>query len=74
MNVLLSRAKWKLILVGSIEFLEKRFQAGASVSETEPLAFLRRMLDTLAALQCEKDENGVQLAATVPLARLIGAA
>jgi hypothetical protein len=74
MNVLLSRAKWKLILVGSIEFLEKRFQARASVSETEPLAFLRRMLDTLAALQCEKDENGVPLAATVPLARLIRAA
>jgi hypothetical protein len=28
MNVLLSRAKWKLVLVGSLEFLEKRFQTG----------------------------------------------
>jgi hypothetical protein len=71
MNVLLSRAKWKLVLVGSLEFLEKRFQTG--VPETE-LAFLRRILDTLATLRCEKDKNGIPLAVTVPLARLMGTA
>lgn len=72
MNVLLSRAKWKLVLVGSLEFLEKRFQVGAPVSQTELLAFLRRMLDTLAVLRAEKDERGVPLSATIPLVTLMG--
>jgi superfamily I DNA and/or RNA helicase len=74
MNVLLSRAKWKLVVVGSLEFLERRFQMGASQSEIEPMAFLRRMLETLAKLRSETDERGVPLAATVPLATLMGAA
>jgi len=32
------------------------------------------MLDTLAALRCEKDKNGIPLAVTVPLAWLMVAA
>jgi hypothetical protein len=73
MNVLLSRAKWKLVLVGSLEFLENRFQPESPVTRTDPLAFLRNMLDTLAALQREKDESGAPLAAIVRAANLTGA-
>lgn len=72
MNVLLSRAKWKLVLVGSLEFLETRFPKGVPVSKTDPLWFLRNMLDTLGVMQREKDEKGIPLAAVVPLARLAG--
>lgn len=73
MNVLLSRARWKLVLVGSLEFFEKRFQPGVLVSRTDPLSFLREMLDTLSALGLEADEKGVQLATVVPAAKLVEA-
>lgn len=50
MNVLLSRAKWKLIIVASHEFLTSRFSAqnGPSTGELE---FLKKMLKTLDDLR-----------------------
>ena len=57
MNVLVSRAKWRLVLVGSVEFLEKRFQPNLSVSASDPLYFLWKMLSTLRELRTERDEN-----------------
>jgi hypothetical protein len=44
MNVLLSRAKWRLIVVGSIRFLRKRIPVATSLPPNDPLAFLDRLL------------------------------
>ncbi len=74
MNVLLSRAKWKLILVGSLEFLQKRFQSGSTVSSSDLLAFLKNILDTMDELRLENDEKGEPLAAIVPVSTLMGEA
>ena len=72
MNVLLSRARWKLVLVGSLEFLQKRFQSGSTVSSSDSLAFLKNVLDTMDDLRLENDENGEPLAAIVPVSKLMG--
>jgi DNA polymerase III delta prime subunit len=48
MNVLLSRAKWKLILVGSIRFLEVIYEA-MSNDEKEKYRFLQKLLESLQA-------------------------
>lgn len=47
MNVLLSRAKWKLVLVGSREFLDTVVKAKASPEDKKSLDFLREFLDAL---------------------------
>ena len=41
-NVLLSRAKWMLIIVGSSKFLQKRFPYGRAVDRSQPLYFLKK--------------------------------
>jgi superfamily I DNA and/or RNA helicase len=43
MNVLLSRARWKLVIVGSLEFLRHRFPPLLPVVEGDPLYFLRKL-------------------------------
>ncbi len=45
MNVLLSRAKFKLVIVGSLEFLKLRFLPGKSVEESDDLYFLYEWLN-----------------------------
>jgi hypothetical protein len=65
MNVLISRAKWRLILVGSLGFLRARFQAGEQITKDHPLRFLHDLLTTLDRLTTEKDANDV------PLARIV---
>ncbi|MEK7917734.1 AAA domain-containing protein [Burkholderia contaminans] len=55
MNVLLSRAKWKLFIVGSREFLSTRFD-GKTDGDLE---FLRRMLGSLQAQTKTASINGV---------------
>jgi superfamily I DNA and/or RNA helicase len=44
MNVLLSRAKWSTILVGSQEFLRKRLPVGDPLTKHPELRFLRKLL------------------------------
>ena len=72
MNVLLSRAKWRLVLVGSVEFLEKRFQPQLFVPTSNPLYFLSTMLNTLRELEADRDENDTQLAQFVASSKLFG--
>lgn len=69
MNVLLSRAKWKLIIIGSLEFLKIRLTSETLV-EAHPIHFLSLMIKTLEALTQEKDENSTKLASIVSLAQL----
>lgn len=64
MNVLLSRAKWKLIIVGSLDFLQRRLSSEA-VSKTDRQYFLKKIFETLSILQKENDRNGVPLATVI---------
>lgn len=50
MNVLLSRARWKLIIVGSYEFLASRF-SGQGTPSADELEFLKRMLKSIDELR-----------------------
>lgn len=56
MNVLLSRARWKLIIVGSYEFLTSRFLTDAL--SDEGLAFLRDLLRVLLVLREREVASG----------------
>jgi len=49
MNVLLSRAKWQLILITSKEFLTEVIEAAKGGEDEQRIAFLRKMLEGLAA-------------------------
>jgi hypothetical protein len=71
MNVLMSRAKWRLVLVGSLDFLRARFQEELPPDENGRLAFLNTWLDTFDGLCGEKDSCGRPLARVVPIANLI---
>lgn len=69
MNVLMSRARWRLVLVGSLGFLRARFQE--DVPPDEDLAFLRSWLDSFDAL-CRPDGGEPAAAQVVPIADLLG--
>lgn len=68
MNVLLSRARWQLILVGSTDFLTQIVAIAEDSGEGDQVAFLARLLESLRQ---GRDENTV---AWVPLAKLMGPA
>ena len=61
MNVLLSRAKWKLVIIGSMEFLRvqgRRYRRHRIGERATPL-FLLKMLDVFERLANEKLPDGV---------------
>jgi hypothetical protein len=64
MNVLLSRARWRLFVVGSLEFLETVTRP-LGLEQMPEAAFLRRFLDVLEA----GERNGT--ASIVPLQQLL---
>jgi len=66
MNVLLSRAKWRLILVGSIEFLREVLKSSESTDASNNIEFLSKLL---SALEVEKAKG---TASFVPYASLLG--
>jgi hypothetical protein len=65
MNVLLSRARWRLVLVGSKTFLNTILKS-ARPAEQEQIQFLRLFLQAFA------DEEKDQMAETISEARLQG--
>jgi hypothetical protein len=69
MNVLLSRARQQLVLVGSLEFLRESTRF-ASRSEDDELAFVLTFLETLKWLQGQKTPRGVTAASIIPAANL----
>lgn len=71
MNVLLSRAKWQLVLVGSTAFLKEAVRGRYSAGPGD-LAFLNRMLETVEELRTRKRNDGTPLAETIPPDRLRG--
>ena len=64
MNVLLSRARWRLIIVGSLEFIQSAAAITKSSQESEEIVFLKKLLAGVAA-------NGSTVR-VVPLAALRG--
>jgi hypothetical protein len=65
MNVLLSRAKWRMIVVGSLEFYRNVVDLSSAIPEAE-LGFLKRFLTVLGEAETARD------AAIVPWVRLSG--
>lgn len=68
MNVLMSRARWRLVLVGSLEFLRARFQE--DLPPEEDLSFLRSWLTAFDDL-CRPKGDEPPLAQVVPIAELL---
>jgi superfamily I DNA and/or RNA helicase len=63
MNVLLSRAKWRMVIVGSIAFYRSLVEVSAALPDAE-LGFLKKFLQVLDKAENDKD------AEIVPWARL----
>jgi hypothetical protein len=72
MNVLLSRAKWQLVLVGSLAFLREAVSGRYSAGVGE-LGFLAKMLETIDRLCNEKRGGTLPLARVLPVGALGGA-
>jgi AAA domain-containing protein len=66
MNVLLSRARWQLILVGSLRFLETVVEAAKGTEDKLELTFLKKMLLSLRAWETDKSMT------RVPYSKLLG--
>jgi hypothetical protein len=66
MNVLMSRARWRLVLVGSLGFLKARFQEELEPEEGERLGFLRSWLAAFDEL-----ERSIPVEGKPPLARIV---
>jgi hypothetical protein len=65
MNVAISRAKWKLVFVGSLQFLKEAVRGVNPDNETHDLTFLTRMTDAIDAAAGKKRKE-------VPHASIIG--
>jgi hypothetical protein len=61
MNVLLSRAKSQLILVGSLSFLEEAVRGVNPDAETHDLSFLPKIIQVIKSLSCRTRQNGAPL-------------
>jgi hypothetical protein len=64
MNVLLSRARQQLVLVGSLEFLQESSRHAKKSSDDE-LAFIFTFLETLDWLSGQKTSLGTAMATVV---------
>lgn len=63
MNVLLSRAKWRMIIVGSLEFYRKVVEFASAIPDAN-ISFMKQFLKSLSEAESAKD------AAIVPWTRL----
>ena len=63
MNVLLSRAKWRLILVGAFDFLEEVLRGARIDGKSEPIEFLGSLFDSF-------EKAGPETIVRLPLAKL----
>ncbi|MDH5230251.1 MAG: AAA domain-containing protein [Gammaproteobacteria bacterium] len=59
MNVLLSRARWQLVVVSSLGFLKNRFATRGKENKIEELAFLDRLISMYEANT--RRENGISI-------------
>ena len=61
MNVMLSRARWRLIMVGSLRFLQDTVRADQAQSRGEPIKFLPELLAALETAQQQGDMKVVSV-------------
>ncbi|CAE6871748.1 hypothetical protein R75465_08325 [Paraburkholderia aspalathi] len=73
MNVLMSRAKWRLVIVGSLDFLRARFMSGPAL-KGDDLYFLHKMLSEIDLMKNIKDDSGCSLVSEIRGLSLIGSA
>lgn len=66
MNVLLSRARWRMLLICSSDFLRQVLKASEAKDAGEEISFLSRMLDGIEKARKEND------AVVIPSKRLFG--
>ncbi|CAG9222227.1 AAA domain protein [Burkholderia gladioli] len=71
MNVLMSRAKWRLVIVGSLDFLRARFMSGPAL-KGDDLYFLHKMLSEIDSMKNTKDDKGQPLISEIKGLSLIG--
>ncbi|MNX71390.1 hypothetical protein D3C86_1027040 [compost metagenome] len=64
MNVLMSRAKWRLVIVGSLDFLRARFMSGPPM-KGDDLYFLHKMLSEIDSMKNSKDDKGQSLVSKI---------
>jgi hypothetical protein len=74
MNVAMSRAKSKLIIVGSLAFLKEAVRGVNPDAGEHDLSFIDRMTETIARLEKEKRPDGTACAMIIDPATLAGAA
>jgi len=72
MNVMLSRARDKLVLVGSLKFLEEAVTGVNPDGGQHDLGFLTRMIGIIRGLSLEERRSGLTLASIVSPERLRG--
>jgi hypothetical protein len=65
MNVLLSRAKSKLVLVGSMRFLREAVRGVDPGGEKDDLRFLTTMLEVIGRLMKQHSGDGTPLATVI---------
>ncbi len=70
MNVAFSRAKWQLVVVGSLAFLQEAVRGVNPDSGTHNLSFLLRMAETIHGLAKERRPDGTPLATVIEPAAL----
>ena len=56
-NVLLSRAKWKLVIIGSLRFLKQRFPPGKTIPPDDELRFLKDLIRLLSDQKYGKNRS-----------------
>jgi len=66
MNVALSRAKWKLVIVGSLSFLLEAERGVNPDAAPHELSFLPLVVSEISSLSTEARSNGTSLASIVP--------
>ncbi|WP_174940866.1 AAA domain-containing protein [Burkholderia lata] len=71
MNVLMSRAKWRLVIVGSLDFLRARFMSGPAL-RGDDLYFLHKMLSEIDSMKNLKDDKGNYLISEIKWKSLTG--
>ena len=59
MNVLMSRARWKLIVIGSLDFLHSVLRSHKSPGDTMKIEFLAKLLNDVRRLSTSKDVSVV---------------
>lgn len=63
MNVLMSRARWKIIIVGSLEFLRSIVKYPKSENDSHQIKYLERLLSRFEVINCD---DQIKVVSSIP--------